>query len=87
MKKYNITGMHCAVCQGRIEKVVSELDGVDNVSVSLLTNSMQVEGTASDKDIISVVKKAGYGAKVAKDDTNDDINEENNKETNILKEY
>lgn len=85
MKKYNITGMHCAVCQGRIEKVVSELDGVDNVSVSLLTNSMQVEGTASDKDIISVVKKAGYGAKVAKDDTNDDINEENNKETKHIK--
>ena len=83
--KYNITGMHGAVCQGRIEKVVSELDGVDNVSVSLLTNSMQVEGTASDKDIISVVKKAGYGAKVAKDDTNDDINEENNKETKHIK--
>ena len=40
MKKYNITGMHCAVCQGRIEKVVSELDGVDNVSVSLLTNNL-----------------------------------------------
>lgn len=85
MKKYNITGMHCAVCQGRIEKVVSELDGVDNVSVSLLTNSMQVEGTASDKDIISVVKKSGYGAKVAKDDTTDDINEENNKETKHIK--
>ena len=46
---------------------------------------MQVEGTASDKDIISVVKKAGYGAKVAKDDTNDDINEENNKETKHIK--
>ena len=85
MKKYNITGMHCAVCQGRIEKVVSELDGVDNVSVSLLTNSMQVEGTASDKDIISVVKKAGYGAKVARDDTDEDINGENNKETKRIR--
>lgn len=62
MKKYNITGMSCAACSARVEKAVSKLDGVDSCSVSLLTNSMSVEGNASDESIISAVVNAGYGA-------------------------
>ena len=62
MKKYNISGMSCAVCSARVQKAVSNVDGVEACSVNLLTNSMTVEGSASDKAIISAVKKAGYGA-------------------------
>ncbi len=62
MQKYNITGMSCAACSSRVEKSVCKVDGVDSVSVSLLTNSMVVEGNASEKDIIIAVEKAGYGA-------------------------
>ncbi len=66
MKQYNVTGMSCAACSARVEKAVSEVEGVTSCSVSLLTNSMGVEGTASDKDIIDAVSKAGYGASVKK---------------------
>ena len=62
MKKYNVTGMSCAACSARVEKSVSALDGVSSCSVNLLTNSMSVEGSASDAEIISAVVKAGYGA-------------------------
>lgn len=62
MKKFNVTGMSCAACQARVERAVSKLDGVSSCSVSLLTNSMGVEGDASDAEIISAVEKAGYGA-------------------------
>lgn len=62
MKQYTVTGMSCAACQARVEKAVSALDGVSSCSVSLLTNSMGVEGTASPKDIIKAVEDAGYGA-------------------------
>lgn len=62
MKQYNVTGMSCAACSARVEKAVSALDGVTQCSVSLLTNSMAVEGTASEKSIIDAVEKAGYGA-------------------------
>ena len=62
MKQYNVTGMSCTACSTRIEKAVSAVDGVTSCSVNLLTNSMGVEGTASEKDIISAVEKAGYGA-------------------------
>lgn len=62
MKKYNITGMSCAACSSRVEKAVSSVEGVTSCSVSLLTNSMRVEGSADDKAIISAVTKAGYGA-------------------------
>ena len=62
MEQYNITGMSCAACSARVEKAVSAVDGVTSCSVSLLTNSMGVEGTASPKDIISAVENAGYGA-------------------------
>ncbi|MDO4438270.1 MAG: heavy metal translocating P-type ATPase [Eubacteriales bacterium] len=62
MKKYNITGMSCAACSSRIEKVVSALDNVESCSVSLLTNSMGVEGDVDADTVIEAVKKAGYGA-------------------------
>ena len=62
MKQYIVTGMSCAACSARVEKAVSKVDGVSSCSVSLLTNSMGVEGTASDADIIKAVEDAGYGA-------------------------
>ena len=65
MKKYTISGMSCAACQSRVEKAVNALPNVDSAVVSLLTNSMQVEGSASDSEIIRAVEKAGYGAKTA----------------------
>ena len=62
MEQYQITGMSCAACSGRVEKAVSGVPGVTSCSVSLLTNSMGVEGTASSADIIRAVEAAGYGA-------------------------
>ena len=62
MTQYSVTGMSCAACSARVEKAVNAVDGVTSCSVSLLTNSMGVEGTASPSDIISAVEKAGYGA-------------------------
>lgn len=62
MEQYNVTGMSCAACSARVEKAVSKVDGVTSCSVSLLTNSMGVEGTASSKAIIEAVNNAGYGA-------------------------
>ena len=62
MQQYTITGMTCAACQARVEKAVSSLDGVEVCAVSLLTNSMGVEGTATAAEIVAAVEKAGYGA-------------------------
>lgn len=62
MKQYNIKGMSCAACSARVEKAVSKVSGVTSCSVNLLTNSMSVEGSAADSDIIKAVKNAGYGA-------------------------
>ena len=62
MTKYKVTGMSCAACQARVEKAVSSLDGVDSCAVSLLTNSMGVEGSADPSEIIAAVENAGYGA-------------------------
>ena len=62
MKQYNVTGMSCAACSARVEKAVSGVPGVTACSVSLLTNSMGVEGTAAPQDIIAAVEAAGYGA-------------------------
>lgn len=62
MEQYTVTGMSCAACSARVEKAVSKVDGVTSCSVSLLTNSMGVEGTASPQAIIAAVKEAGYGA-------------------------
>ncbi len=64
MKQFNVSGMSCAACSARVEKAVSGVEGVTSCSVSLLTNSMGVEGTASPEAIISAVEKAGYGASV-----------------------
>ena len=62
MEQYSVTGMSCAACSARVEKAVSKVPGVTACSVSLLTNSMGVEGTASPQEIIQAVERAGYGA-------------------------
>ena len=62
MDKYTVSGMSCAACQMHVEKAVLKVPGVESCTVSLLTNSMAVEGTASSKDIIKAVFDAGYGA-------------------------
>ena len=65
MTRYNVTGMSCAACQAHVEKAVSGVEGVTSCQVSLLTNSMNVEGTASPDVVIAAVEKAGYGASIA----------------------
>ena len=64
MTQYNVTGMSCAACSARVEKAVGKVSGVTSCSVSLLTNSMGVEGTAAPQDVIAAVEAAGYGASV-----------------------
>lgn len=64
MKQYNVTGMSCAACSNRVEKAVNAVEGVTACSVSLLTNSMGVEGEASEEAVMSAVRKAGYGVSV-----------------------
>ena len=61
MKQFDVGGMSCAACSARVEKAVSQLDGVSSCSVSLLTNSMGVEGSADSAEIIKAVENAGYG--------------------------
>jgi len=65
VKRYNVTGMSCAACSARVERAVSSVEGVTECSVNLLTNSMNVEGTADENDIISAVVAAGYGASLS----------------------
>ena len=83
MQQYNITGMSCAACSTRVEKAVSKLDGVSSCSVNLLTNSMSVDGTANQTDIIKAVENAGYGAslKGSKKDNSTEQNTLIHKET------
>lgn len=69
MQKYEVKGMGCAACQARVQKVVSEVKGVYECSVNLLTNSMIVEGTADSEDIIEAVRNAGYDASLAPEDS------------------
>ena len=69
MDKYSVTGMSCAACSARVEKAVMAVDGVSSCSVSLLTNSMGVEGTASSEAIIKAVVDAGYGASLSGDNS------------------
>ena len=64
MEHYTVTGMSCAACSARVEKAVSAVEGVESCAVSLLTNSMSVEGSASSESIIAAVRAAGYGASV-----------------------
>ena len=70
MEQYTVTGMSCAACSARVEKAVSGVKGVTSCSVSLLTNSMGVEGTASADEIIAAVREAGYGAALKKGSSN-----------------
>ena len=91
MKQYNVTGMSCAACSARVEKAVSAVEGVTSCSVSLLTNSMGVEGTANEKAVIKAVENAGYGAslKGAKTSSANNVRQEEealeDKETPVLK--
>lgn len=64
MRQYTVTGMTCAACQSHVEKAVAKVPGVSSVAVALLTNSMAVNGTASDEEIIRAVENAGYGARL-----------------------
>ena len=64
MKQYIVTGMSCAACSARVEKAVNQVAGVESCSVSLLTNSMGVEGDVLETDIIKAVTDAGYGCSV-----------------------
>ncbi len=64
MKQYDVTGMSCAACSARVEKTVAGLPGVESCSVNLLTNSMSVDGSVSEQEIIAAVESAGYGASV-----------------------
>ena len=81
MRYYEVSGMSCAACSARVEKAVGTLEGVDNCSVNLLTNSMAVEGSADDNTIISAVEKAGYGAKIKGGSTPDKNKEDELKDT------
>ncbi|MBQ2848516.1 MAG: heavy metal translocating P-type ATPase [Clostridia bacterium] len=91
MEQYNVSGMSCAACSARVEKAVAKVTGVNSCSVSLLTNSMSVEGTASAADIIAAVENAGYGASLKADsgavqsDENKDEAMLKDKETPVLK--
>lgn len=84
MEQYNVTGMSCAACSARVEKAVAKVEGVSSCSVSLLTNSMGVEGTAAAADIIAAVENAGYGASLKTDNKENNISENKNEE--ILKD-
>ena len=87
MRQYIITGMSCSACSARIEKAVSAVDGVTSCSVSLLTNTMGVGGSASDSEIISAVESAGYGASVkgAAAEKSNDNDELADRQTPVLK--
>ena len=87
MTQYNVTGMSCAACVARVERAVNAVSGVNSCSVSLLTNSMGVEGTADPKEIISAVEKAGYGAslKTSKKSSSKTENDDTLKDTETPK--
>lgn len=86
MKQFDITGMSCAACSARVEKAVSKLSGVTECCVNLLTNSMNVSGTATDEEIIKAVKDAGYGANIKGQKTKSEENDAFlDKETPVLK--
>ena len=78
MKQYTVIGMSCAACSARVEKAVSKVDGVTSCSVSLLTNSMGVEGSATDAQIVEAVEQAGYGASPKGTATESDNDKANN---------
>ena len=86
MKSYNVTGMSCAACSARVERAVSNVDGVSACSVNLLTNSMTVEGDVTDEIIIAAVEAAGYGARAKNDELPKNVNNnsQNSEEKQIL---
>ena len=81
MKQFDISGMSCAACSARVEKAVSSTPGVDSCAVNLLTNSMTVEGSASDEIIIAAVEKAGYGASLKTENNSKNVNKDSQKAT------
>ncbi|MBR3646163.1 MAG: heavy metal translocating P-type ATPase [Lachnospiraceae bacterium] len=88
MEQYKVSGMSCAACVARVEKAVNSVEGVESCSVSLLTNSMGIEGNASKEDIIKAVEEAGYGATPYNVSNNDTIDYEErleDRETPVLK--
>ncbi len=90
MEHYSVTGMSCAACSAHVEKAVSAVEGVESVSVSLLTNSMAVEGSAACSEVIEAVQKAGYGASLKGEENKSNTAEEaadglEDKETPVLK--
>jgi len=85
MQQYTVTGMSCAACSARVEKAVSKVNGVNACSVSLLTNSMGVEGTASPEEIIAAVEHAGYHAEMK--GTEFGQSQERKKQEEVLKDY
>ncbi len=89
MEKFSVTGMSCAACSARVEKAVSKVSGITSCSVNLLTNSMTVDGTASNEEIISAVEKAGYGAfstdKDRKNTSADNKGSENKQMSQLIK--
>ncbi len=91
MQQYTVTGMSCAACSSRVEKAVSKVDGVSSCSVSLLTNSMGVDGTASPQEIIKAVEDAGYGVSLKKNAAGKSVQADNgedalaDRETPVLK--
>ena len=80
MRSYNVSGMSCAACSARVEKAVSGTEGVSSCSVNLLTNSMTVEGTATDEAIIAAVVKAGYGASLKGAENKKNVNNNSQKD-------
>ncbi len=86
MKQYIVTGMTCASCSARVEKAVSKVSGVKSCSVNLLTNSMGVEGTASDAQIIAAVKVAGYGAKLKIGEKSNTVSNTGTNDDELLKD-
>ena len=86
MTQYTVTGMSCAACQARVEKAVSKVPGVESCAVSLLTNSMGVEGSADSAAIIKAVTDAGYGAKLRTDDVKSSAVHDSSQEDDALKD-
>lgn len=84
MEKYNVTGMTCAACSTRVERAVSNVDGVTSVSVNLLTNSMAVEGNAKQSDIINAVERAGYGISMGNGKSAESVSSERGKEKKLV---
>lgn len=86
MSQFNVTGMSCAACSARVERAVNALSGVEVCSVNLLTNTLTVEGTVTEKEIIAAVKKAGYGIKPSKGDGKENDRQDiEDKETGRIK--